>query len=55
MRTAKKLFGKPNYEETEWRLTRPESFNVWAWTYENKLIIVGMIRDVETEWTPDNW
>ncbi len=50
---AKALFGVPNYDEKEWRVTRPKSFNVWAWTFKKKLIVVGMIPD--TEWSEENW
>jgi len=50
---AKELFGEPNHDEKEWRLTRPESFNVWAWPHKTKLVVVGMFPG--TEWFPDNW
>ena len=31
---AVNLFGTPNHEEVEWRMTRPGQFNVWSWTYK---------------------
>jgi hypothetical protein len=50
---AKKIFGEPNYKEKEWRITRKKSYNLWAWSFKTKLIIVGMIP--ETEWSDQNW
>lgn len=50
---SKDLFGVPNYKESEWRITRNNSFNLWAWTHDTKLVIVGMIPG--TEWSDQNW
>jgi hypothetical protein len=45
---ASKLFGTPNYEETEWQYDSGEGFIVHAWTFKNKLVIVGILPN--TEW-----
>ena len=47
------LFGDPNHEEKEWRVTREKGFNVWSWPFRTKLIVVGMIPG--TEWSEENW
>jgi hypothetical protein len=47
-RFAAELLGEPNYEQTEWRYDTGKGFIVWAWKFENKLVLVGMIED--TEW-----
>jgi hypothetical protein len=48
---AEKLFGEPNFEGGEWRFKRPKSFNVMAWKYKTKLIIVALLP--KTEWAED--
>jgi hypothetical protein len=46
-----KLLGEPNYKEKEWKFEVNKSFDILAWTYEKKLIIVALIPD--TEWYED--
>ncbi|MBN4072774.1 hypothetical protein JYT74_01910 [Crocinitomix catalasitica] len=50
---AEALFGNPNYDSKEWRLSRKDSFNVWAWPFKNKLVVVAMLPG--TEWSDENW
>lgn len=44
---AEKLFGPPNLEG-EWLFEREDSFDIKAWTFMNKLVIVGVLPG--TEW-----
>lgn len=53
-KVAKAIFGSPN-TEGEWKVTNKSPFNLWAWPYKNKLVIVGLIRDTETEWSDQDW
>ncbi|MGD1846624.1 MAG: hypothetical protein ACFB10_14650 [Salibacteraceae bacterium] len=50
---ASTLFGVPNFDEKEWRVSRDKGFNVWSWPFKTKLIVVGMIPG--TEWSEKNW
>ncbi len=50
-KAAESLFGAPNFEGGEWRFKRPDSFNVMAWTFKTKLIIVALLP--KTEWYED--
>lgn len=45
---AKKIFGEPNYKGTEWR-RYSKSFKVMAWTFKNKLVVVGVLPGCEWE------
>ncbi|MEZ4773178.1 MAG: hypothetical protein R3D00_08345 [Bacteroidia bacterium] len=49
---AAKYLGKPNYEDnTEWLYDSREGFNIHAWNYNSKLVIVGVIKG--TEWSEE--
>ena len=50
-KVANNLFATPNYEGEEWRFVRKNKFEVRAWKYQNKLIIVGVLPG--TEWAKD--
>jgi hypothetical protein len=43
---AKPLLGAPNHGE-EWKFITAEGFNIRAWLYENKLILVGTLPGTE--------
>jgi hypothetical protein len=45
---ADNLFGSPNNGE-EWLFERPESFDIKAWKFNNKLVIVGVLPGTEWE------
>ena len=45
---ADRLFGSPNFEETEWQYDSKEGFLIHAWKFKNKLVIAGKIAG--TEW-----
>lgn len=47
------MFGEPNHNETQWRITRKNDFNIWAWSKEKKLVIVAMIPG--NEWSDQDW
>lgn len=47
---AKLLLGTPNYEDSqEWLYDSKEGFDIQAWTFQNKLVIVGKIAGTEWE------
>jgi hypothetical protein len=46
---AQKLLGTPNHEEGEWMYYGGEGFMIHAWTFKNKLIIVGKLPGTEWE------
>lgn len=49
-KVATKLFGKPNHDGTEWRITRKKSsFKIMAWTFMEKLVVVGVLPNCEWE------
>ncbi len=43
------LLGLPNYEGREWRYPTREGYTLWAWMFEQKLVLVAMLP--HTEWT----
>jgi len=45
---ADKLLGPPNDGE-DWYFERPESFNIKAWKFNNKLVIVAVLEGTEWE------
>lgn len=45
---AQQLLGPPNYKSTEWYVARDSAFDYSAWTFQNKLVIIGRIEG--TEW-----
>lgn len=45
---AQQLLGPPNYKENEWYVPRDSAFDYSAWTFQNKLVIIGRIEG--TEW-----
>lgn len=49
---AKKIFGKPNFNSTEWRFKNKGTPEIWSWIFKNKIVVVSRIPN--TEWT-DEW
>jgi hypothetical protein len=45
---AKKLFKSPNHPEGQWRYRTRDGLEIWAWTFQNKLIIASPLPG--TEW-----
>ena len=49
---ASELLGKPNYENnTEWLLESGRGYQLRAWTFKNKLVLVALLPG--TEWYED--
>ena len=40
-------FGRPNHLDSEWMFDSKEGFMIHAWKFQNKLVIVGKIKDTE--------
>lgn len=47
-KAAIQLLGQPNYNDTEWKITRENDFDLLAWRYKEKLVVAALIPD--TEW-----
>ncbi|RZT00139.1 hypothetical protein [Aquimarina brevivitae] len=48
--TALKLYGSPNYNDTEWRM-KYKYLTLWSWIYKNKMVLVGNSYNSNHEWT----
>lgn len=48
IRTAKKLYKKPNFQKNQWKFDSGEGFPVWIWRRGNTLHLVGQLPN--TEW-----
>lgn len=49
--SAKNFLGSPNYDKNkEWRVKKC-NFNVWAWLYQERLVLVGDLPN--TEWSDE--
>ena len=48
---ARRLYGVPNYNETEWWFEDVEDFPVHIWLYKQKIVIAGIISN--TEWAEE--
>nr|WP_297787956.1 hypothetical protein [uncultured Allomuricauda sp.] len=46
------LFGRPNFNQTEWRIKIQGVPEIWSWVYRNKLVVVAKIPG--SEWF-DEW
>jgi hypothetical protein len=47
---AEEMYGKANYED-EWLFSRDDLFDIRIWTFQNKIVIVGVIQ--QTEWVDE--
>lgn len=45
------LFGPPNHEGSEWRYDSGEGYPLWAWTFQQKLVIAAVLPG--TEWADE--
>ena len=48
---ADELLGAPNFDNKEWRYDSGEGYQIWAWTFQNKLVIAAILPN--TEWADE--
>lgn len=48
---AAELLGEPNHEGKEWRYDSGEGYQIWAWTFQKKLVIAAILPG--TEWADE--
>jgi len=46
---AREKYGPPNHEGKEWSFKGEEGFNIRAWVYQQKIVIVGKMKGTEWE------